>query len=376
MFYLVTGIQMMLHNQVRLLLTMLGVAIAFFLVAAQSGLLIGWINTCTAIVRHAGADLWVMAEKAPAFDYGTAIPRQCLSQARSVPGVVWSEGLFIGWNIWHRQDGKRVNVQLVGLDKRCLGGPWQMQEGEVSCVLQPNTVIVDDLYRSALGFERVGQEFEMIGRHARIGGVSSGVRTLSACPFVFTSLKHAIQYDQRYRDNEITYVMARCAADADPVAVQHEMQRRMPRMEVLTTAEFAKRTALYWMLETGVGITVVVTACLGLAVSIGITSQTLYAITQEHLSNYATLLALGFRRGTLVRMVLVQSLLLGLAGVLGGSALFFPAAMLSARTPIPLETTPLVYAALVIVSLASCGVAALMSVRTIFHIDPVKVFRS
>lgn len=370
------NILMMLHNRTRLILTILGVAIAFFLVVAQSGLLIGWINTCTAIVRHADADLWVMSEKAPSFDYGTAIPRQCLSQVRSVSGVDWAEGLFVAWNIWHRQDGKQVNVQLVGLDKRCIGGPWKMLEGETSCILQPHTVIVDDLYRSALGFERVGQEFEMIGRHARIGGISSGVRTLSASPFVFTSLKQAIQYDRRYRDDEITYVMARCAEGADPVAVQQEMQRRMPRMEVLTTAEFAKRTALYWMLETGVGITVVVTACLGLAVSIGITSQTLYAITQEHLSNYATLLALGFRRGRLVRMVLAQSLLLGLAGVAGGSVLFFPAAWLSARTPIPLETTPLVFASLVIVSLVSCGVAALMSVRTIFHIDPVKVFHS
>lgn len=365
----------MLHNRVRLLLTMMGVAIAFFLVAAQSGLLIGWINTCTAIVRHAGADLWVMAEKAPAFDYGTAIPRQCLTQARSVPGVTGAEGLFIAWNIWQRQDGKRVNVQLVGLDKKCVGGPWRMLDGEVPCVLKPNMVIVDDLYRSALGFTHVGQEFEMMGRHARIGGISSGVRTLSACPFVFTSLKQAVQYDQRYRDDEITYVMAQCAAGADLTGVQHEMQRRMPRMEVLTTAEFAARTALYWMLETGVGITVVVTACLGLAVSVGITSQTLYAITQEHLANYGTLLALGFQRSALVRMVLAQSLLLGMAGVAGGSALFFPAAMLSARTPIPLETTPQVYSALIVVSLASCGLAALMSVRTIFHIDPVKVFR-
>ena len=146
-------------------------------------------------------------------------------------------------------------------------------------------------------------------------------------------------------------------------------------MEVLTSNEFSVRSAKYWMLETGIGITVVITAVLGLGVGIVITSQTLFAITQDHLPNYATLLALGFRRSSLIAIVLVQGLTLGVCGVIAGSALFFPAALVSARTPIPLETTPLVYAGLVLVSLASCVAASVMSVRSIFKIDPVSVFR-
>jgi putative ABC transport system permease protein len=106
-----------------------------------------------------------------------------------------------------------------------------------------------------------------------------------------------------------------------------------------------------------------------------ITGQTLFAITQDHLPNYATLLALGFRRSSLVAIVLVQSLTLGVCGVIAGSALFFPAVLASARTPIPLETTPLVYASLVAMSLGSCLLASVMSLRSIFKIDPVSVFR-
>ena len=50
------------------------------------------------------------------------------------------------------------------------------------------------------------------------------------------------------------------------------------------------------MLETGIGITVVLPAALGLGVGAVIMSQTLFAITNDHLANYAALAALGRRR--------------------------------------------------------------------------------
>ncbi len=370
------AVGMLRHNRVRTAFTVAGVAAAFFLAAAQFGLLVGWINTNTALLRHAGADLWVLAEQAPAFDYGTAIPRRRLYQARSVPGVDWAEPLFMAWNIWHRPDGRRVNVELIGLARGSLaGGPWAMAAGDAAIVRQPKTVVVDELYLQQLGVERPGDTVELLGRRARVGAISAQVRTFTASPFVFTSLEEAIRYDRRYRDDEITYVLAKCAPGADVRAVQAELRRRLPHVEVLTTAEFARRSARYWMLETGVGITVVITAALGLGVGAAVTSQTLYAITHEHLGNYATLLALGFRARRLGAVVLAQSLLLGGAGIAIGAGLFAAAGAVSARTPIPLETTPAVFAALVAISLASCAGASWLSLRSILRLDPVAVFQ-
>jgi putative ABC transport system permease protein len=201
------------------------------------------------------------------------------------------------------------------------------------------------------------------------------VRTFTASPFVFTTIEEAIRYDHRYRNDEVTFVMAKCARGADVRAVQADMRRRLPHVEVLTTREFAVRSARYWMLETGLGITVVITAALGLGVGAAVTSQTLYAITHEHLGNYATLLALGFRHHRLGAVVLTQSGVLGCAGIVLGAGLFAIASAVSARTPIPFETTPLVFAALVLVTLASCAGAAWLSLRSIFRIDPVEVFQ-
>ena len=79
--------QMLVHNQARRIATVFAIAILFFLSAAQVGLLVGWCGTTSAIIRHADADIWVMAKQTPAFDYGTAIPRSRIYQVRTVCGV-------------------------------------------------------------------------------------------------------------------------------------------------------------------------------------------------------------------------------------------------------------------------------------------------
>jgi putative ABC transport system permease protein len=215
----------------------------------------------------------------------------------------------------------------------------------------------------------------MIGRRAVVGGVSRQVRTLTASPFIFTSIKSAVRYDGRYRDGEITYVLARAAPGCSPERLRDAVVREVPNVEVLTSREFAVRTMEYWLLETGLGITVVVTAVLGLVVGAVIISQTLYAITQDHLPHYATLLALGFTRGQLTGVILTQSATLGAAGIALGSGLYRVAAHFSAPTPIHLETTPAIFTALVLVSLLCCLLASFVSVRSVFRIDPVSVFR-
>jgi putative ABC transport system permease protein len=150
---LAVAVKMLLYNRSRFVLTNAGIAVAFFLSAAQFGMMVGWCNTASAVVRHAGVDLWVMAPHTPAFDYGTPIPRHRLQQVRNVPGVAWAEGMVLAWNTWQRPDGRRVNVEMVGLDESSVGGPWEMKRGTVDVIHRPDTVIVDELYLEAPGGE-------------------------------------------------------------------------------------------------------------------------------------------------------------------------------------------------------------------------------
>ena len=368
------SLRMLTERPLRLGATLAGLAVAFFLSAAQIGLLVGWSNTNAALVMNADVDVWVMARRTPAYEFGTAIPRNRLYQVRSVEGVAWAEGLFTAWNVWQCPDGRRVNVEVVGLDNGCVGGPWSMREGEVTAIHRPDIVLVDETYLSALGVSRIGDEAELMGQRAAVGGISQGVRAFTASPHVFTSLARAIRYDRRYRDDEITYILARVAPGYTAEQVRDAVASAVPHVEALTSRQFAFRTVRYWMLETGAGITVVITAALGLLVGGFIISQTLFSVTQDHLADYATLHALGFSRRQLTGVVFIQTLVLWAGGMMPGAGLFFAASRASARSQIPLEMTGPIFAALVAFTLAAGLLASLASVRSVFRVDPVSIF--
>ena len=368
--------KMLLHNRPRFILATLGVAIAFFMAAAQIGLLVGWVNTNSALINHAGVDIWVMTAGTRSFDYSTAIPRHRVQQVNSIPGIIWAESMLVGWaTTWQHPEGKYINVEVVGLDNGHIGAPWNMILGDIDSIEQPNTVIIDELSTDILGLSKIGEEAELERHRIILGGLSKEVRTFTATPFVFTSINNALEYIPYFRDDEISYVIARTDKSKNIDAICERIENEIPNIEALTTDQFAERQVKYWMLETGAGITVIITAALGLLVGLVIISQTLFAITQDHIANYATLLALGFKQKTISHIVLTQSLSLGSLGIIVGSVFFILACNASARSPIPLETTPLVSLGLIAFSLLCCVGASWFSIRAIFKIDPVMVFQ-
>jgi putative ABC transport system permease protein len=366
---------MLAHDRVRLAATLVALAIAYLLCGTQMGLFVGWSSTTSAIVKHAGADLWLVAKKTPAFDYGTAVPRRRLYQARSVDGVASAEGMYVGFAFWQRPDGQQVGIELVGVGADDPSLPWAMRSGATDSIHQPHTVVADALNVQALGVSEIGDEVEISGRRATLGGISRGVRTFTSAPFVFTSLDSAMDYDRgRYHD-ELTYVLVRAQDGTDVEALRSRIERDVPGVEVLTTREFADRTVRHWMIETGAGLTVGLAAALGLVISIVITSQTLVSVTRDHAPSYATMLALGVSRARLVLGVLVQAALLTAAGVCLGGVLLAAAVHATRDAAIPIEMTAPVAAGFALVTFAFSAIASLASCRAVLRMDPNESFR-
>jgi putative ABC transport system permease protein len=368
--------KMQLANRGKVLASGVGVSAGFFLTMAQIGMMMGWIETCTMMVERAGVDLWVVGVKSPAFDYGSPIPRQRLYQARSVEGVAEAHPMFMAWTVWNRPDGRKVNVELIGLDQSLVGGPASMVEGDLRSVLRDRMVVVDAMYLDLLGVEGLGQRFEMLGRRAEVAGISEGVRTFTASPFVFTSIEDAILYDKRYRADEITYVLVRCKAGEVVSEVADRLRANLRSVEVLTSAEFKRRTAEYWMIGTGIGFTVVMTAVLGVIIGALVISQTLFSLLQDHRPHYATLLALGFEVGLLGKVVFFQALLLWVIGAAAGAGAFYAASAIAERSPVPLRMPPDVMAVLLLVQGLASLAAGWWVLRKLRRIDPATVFAS
>jgi putative ABC transport system permease protein len=158
--------------------------------------------------------------------------------------------------------------------------------------------------------------------------------------------------------------------------VKRELQARLPGVEVSTRGEFSRKAQFYWTSQTGAGGAILAAAVLGFFVGLTIVSQAIYSTTMEHIEEFATLKAMGATPGYIVRVIVSQAMLSGLAGYLVGLLITNPA--IRAATPhIPWISTPWwLPAGVLIPALLMCALASVVSVKAAITVEPAKVFRA
>jgi putative ABC transport system permease protein len=365
----------LVHDRARFTVTMVGILFSVVLMAVQFGLLLGFAKTSSGLVDHTQADLWIASRGIRNVDRVAISMEQRRFRALEVPGVASAEKYIVAFIDWQRPDGGNESIIIVGFDlKHRIGGPWNLTAGSVQDLEQPDAVIIDTLYRKKLGIERLGQVVEIKGHRARVVGFTSGIRTFTQSPYVFTSFNNALTYANLAQD-QTKYVLVNVAPGTDRDQVREALAKKLPDCDVLDGPTLARMTQVYWLFSTGAGTALVVAAALGLIVGIMIVSQTLYAATIDYLPQYTTLRAMGASKGYLYRVITAQAVVSAVLGYIVGMsiALLISFATRNSNTAIhiPLELAM----ALAITTVVMCCLAALFSIKKVTDIDPVSVFR-
>jgi len=363
------------HERVRLVITLVGVAFSVALIAIQLGLLVGFAETASSIVDLAGADVWIAARGTRNVDEAVEISERALYRASSTPGVAAADPYIVHFAAWKRPDGGSESVNLVGFDlERGVGAPWNLVEGSVQDLKQPDAVIVDVVYKERLGISRVGETVEINRHRARIVGFTQGIRAFTQSPYVFTSLQNARAFSG-YPGDELTYVLVRTTAGANPSAVRTTLAGRLPVYDVWSADGFSAQTRYYWLFTTGAGIALVIGALLGLIVGAVIVGQTLYANTIERLPEYGMLRAMGasgrYLHAIVVRQAAISAVFGSAIGLLITLALVHAARLSTVALVLPLPLAIGVAA----VTVMMCVGAALVSIRKLTRLDPAELFQ-
>src|SRR5205814_10374046 len=121
------------------------------------------------------------------------------------------------------------------------------------------------------------------------------------------------------------FVLLRVEKGYSTSDVQQNLRQRFPEVDVLTRAEFARKSRTYWTIKTGAGGAILIAAILGFLIGLVVVSQTIYANTMENIEEYATLKALGASGAFVSQIVLVQALICGVVGSVLGLSVVLPA---------------------------------------------------
>jgi putative ABC transport system permease protein len=367
----------LVHDGVRLTVTLIGIAFSTILIGLQLGMLLNFMHTTSTIVDHAHADLWVAAHGVRTVDLATPLEKRRRFQSLDVDGVSIAEPYLLQFAFWKKADGIRETVIIVGVDPHAeMGLPWAMLPDRSihDALSAPDGVIIDRLYAEKLGVDSLDQLVEINDHRARVTGFTDGIRTFTQSPYVFTSLRNARQLSNR-NDEDITYVLIRLAQDQPADSVRRVLSARMPDVDVLTPGEFSNKSRNYWLFTTGAGTTMIGSSILALLVGVVIVAQTLYASTMDRLPEYATLRAMGGTRTYLYKIVVKQAVIGGLLGYLIGIVVVVILAYLARESSASPEIPLWLALSIGVTTVLMCVAASLVSVNKVTSIDPAKVFR-
>ena len=176
--------------------------------------------------------------------------------------------------------------------------------------------------------------------------------------------------------NEIQLGLIRLKDGRDADKVRNAMAEYLPDdVLVLTRQQFVQREKDYWNAATPIGYIFAFGAIMGFVVGAIIVYQILFADVSEHLNEYATLRAIGYKNRFVSGIVLQQAVILAILGYLPGLAIvWWLYGKAAAATNLPLYITQERAITVFLMTLAMCAISGLMAVRKVRKLDPAEVF--
>jgi putative ABC transport system permease protein len=148
-----------------------------------------------------------------------------------------------------------------------------------------------------------------------------------------------------------------------------------PDVMVMTRRQFADLELRYWNKNSPIGFVFNLGVFVGLLVGAVIVYQILYTDVSDHLPEYATLKAMGYRDRALSLVVLQQSLILSVLGFPVGYILAEGLYALARQaTGLPIVMTVSRVVMVFGLTLLMCGGSALLAIRKLRSADPADAF--
>lgn len=369
--------KILLHDKLRFLITVSGVAFAVTLVLVQVGLFRGILSHASITIERADADLWVTSRNTANVDFSGTFPAHYLHRVRSVPGVARADNLIVWYLRLRLPTGASEGVMLYGLeDFRRWNIPWDIAAGSPADLRRGNHVFLDVSGVRRFGPFALGDYREVTGRRLKVIGLTREAESFTTTPVGFVDYRRLQELDPYNLKGRTTYVLVKLEPGADLERVRAEIRRRLPYNDVHTRAEWIGRSRHYWVISTGLGLNMFLTVFLGCLVGVVIVGQTLYTSTLDHFKEFATAKAIGASNADIYRILVRQAVLAALVGFTIGAAISLAVRPLMQQLGLAVGIDPRFFGLVLVGTVGLCVAASLISFRKVATMDPVLVFRN
>ncbi|GJD15624.1 ABC-transporter DevC family protein [Rivularia sp. IAM M-261] len=372
------------REKTRLAIALAGIAFADVLMFVQMGLNETLYESAANLHYSLQADLFIINPISEAFTSLKSFPRERLYQTGAFKEVKSVTPIYIGRATWRNpQETQRERTVLtVGASpaKPVFNQPEIAQQFNKLKML--DRVIFDRASRAEFGdiatlFQKDNSlTVQANDKQLQVVGLFTFGVSFGSDGMMITSDSTFMRIFPERQPEEIDVGLIKLKPGVNKQLVQTALRNYLPKdVLILTIEEFAEREKVYWATSTPTGFIFGFGTVIGFVVGIVIVYQILYSDVSDHLSEYATLKAMGYSDMYLVGVLIQESLILAILGFIPGFVLSSAFYLLAASaTLLPIGMTVNRAILVLFLTIVMCTVSGSVAMRKLQAADPADIF--
>ena len=372
------------HQRARLLAAIAGIVFAVVLIMVQLGFQAALYESATLHYDHMTADIVLLSPQYEAIMYNNSgFPAQRLNQAYAVDGVASTlavYGSFVAWkNPWTH---KERTMYMFGFKPV----PGFFDLGDIKdpgpLLRTGDSVLFDELSRKEYGdvpsVFRSGQRVvtEIMGHRVEVTGLFSAGTSFGIDGAVILSDANFFRLLPGRSPDVVNFGLIKLKPGYDADRVRAQLAKVLPNdVRVLTHSQLDAAEREFWSSNTPIGFIFALGVGLGLVVGIIVVYQILYTDVTDHLQEYATLKAIGYKDSFLFTIIIYESVILSVFGYIPGffiSLLIYRIA--TNATFLPLQMTLQRGILVYLLTIGMCVLSGALALRRLRKADPAEIF--
>ena len=365
------------HKKVRTAAALTGVCFAIVLMFMQLGFYDVVFRASIMLLDQFAFDLVLVSPQYVHLRASGTIPRARLFQARALPGVASASPLYVANGAWRNAEtGARRELPMLGVDpdEPVFALPALVREGPRLHEL--DTALMDVRAQNRYGPIHAGLVSELENRRVTVVGTYAYGSGFMADASVIVSDRTLLRLAHDASRDNVSLGLVRVVPGTPVKDVMAALQQHLPAdVKVWRRRDLEANEQKFFVQIKPIGLMFFSGVLLAFGVGGIILYQILSAEVTNHLKEFATLMAMGYKERFLVLVVIQQATLFALLGFAPAVVLaLFMYLVIGWVTQLPMVMTVGRFVGVLVLSVAMCAAAGLIASRKVGRADPADLF--
>lgn len=377
------------YEKLRLLVAIGGISFAVVLIFMQLGLRAALFDSAVALHTSLQGEFFLLSPRSTSLVAMESFSERRLYQTLALEEVQAIVPVYVGFAQWKNPQTRNYwrNIFVIGFDisYRVFNLPG-IQEN-IDELKFPDVVLFDEASRAEFGpvvseFKKKGIVTTELGdkgsgnRKVTVQGLFKLGTSFGADGNLITSDLNFLRIFMQRPKGFINIGVVQIKPGYNIDKVSQKMRKYLPEdVKVLSKQEFREFEQKYWDSSTPIGFIFALGVGLGLVVGIIIVYQILYGNVSEHLAEYATLKAIGYKHVYLLSVVFQESLILAILGYIPGfiiASIMYKIARDATLLPVVMKSPRIIL--VLALTFVMCFISGAIAVRKLGEADPADIF--